>query len=229
MHRVAPRKRLVLVVALAALLLVPAAVAVGGKIIDFFEGTPPPPSVSMAYQQMNRVADYATRQSFGAEFPKADVTKLHGVIEINTPDGPQDLWAAPNNQGGQCWTVDFANDTPNNGVQPTSGTCDDATPPPSKINFSDFWLRWHSDLLTGYGRVYVDATSVTLTLADGSTVTAPVVEGFYLASFSRDAKVIQVTAFDSAGSEVATFSTAPTTQTQGPHRQVTGTDTVTQP
>ena len=227
---VTPRKRLVLVVAVAAFLLVPAALAVGGRIIDFFEGTPPSPSVSMAYQQMNQVADYAARQAFGAAFPKADVTKLHGVIEINTPDGPEHLWATPNNQGGQCWAVDFANDTPNNGVQPMNGTCDDAIPPPSKINFSDFWLRWHSDLLTGYGRVYVaDATSVTLRLADGSTVTAPVVEGFYLASFSKDAKVAQVTAFDSGGNEVASFSTAPGTQSNGPPTQVTGTDTATNP
>ena len=39
-----PRRRLVLTVAVAALVLVPTAVAFGGKLADLFEGTPAPPS-----------------------------------------------------------------------------------------------------------------------------------------------------------------------------------------
>lgn len=41
----------------------------------------------------------------------------HGVIEIQTADGPQDLWVAPSDQGGTCYFIDWANDVPGPGGQ----------------------------------------------------------------------------------------------------------------
>jgi hypothetical protein len=83
--------------------------------------------------------------------------------------------------------------------------------------------------MTAYGRVYVDAARVELTLDDGSTRSLPVVEGFFLASHAKTDKVTRVTAYDAAGNEVATFSTAPAADANGPQQEKTGTDTVTQP
>jgi hypothetical protein len=84
-------RRLAIALAAAAVAVVPPAVAFGGKLANLFQGTPPTPAVSTAYQTLNRVADKATRQGFAAKFPTADLGQLHGVIEITTSDGPEDL------------------------------------------------------------------------------------------------------------------------------------------
>jgi hypothetical protein len=119
-----------------------------------------------------------------------DASKAHGVIEIQTADGPQDLWAAPNDQGGVCWFIDFANDPAQNGVQPGFGNCETSTtPPPSNMTIDvPGWAVTHPSLSTFDGRVYVDAATVQLTLADGSTANLPVVEGFFLGSLDTSAK-----------------------------------------
>jgi hypothetical protein len=200
------RPRLVLALVLAALVIVPAAVAFGSRIVDLFEGSPPSPGISIAYAAFNHNADEAVQQGFAGWFPRVDLRGLHGVIETRTADGPEDLWTAPNDQGGQCWWIDFANDPLSEGHQLGNGTCDTATPPASNISIEDFWRDEHPSLATVDGRVYVDASSVQLTLADGSTVTAPVVEGFYLFSLGKSDKVTQATAYNAAGSSVAEWT-----------------------
>jgi hypothetical protein len=198
------RPRLLVAVVAAALLLVPAALAFGGKIVDLFEGTPAPPSVSNSFSALNRIADMATQEGFASRFPHADVSKAHGVLEIQTADGPEDLWAAPSDQGGDCWFIDFVHDPPGaDGQKYGHGGCDPLPPPASNINWGDVWVYPHPSLLTVWGKVYVDAAAVQVTLADGSAKTLPVVEGLFLGSLDRDAKVTQLTAYDDAGNEVA--------------------------
>jgi len=202
------RTRLVLAVVLAGLVLVPAAVAVGTKIADYFEGTPAPPSVVRQFSFSKQSPDDPTQQAIAASLPHADASKAHGVIQEQTAYGPVDLWAAPNDWGGLCWFVDFANDPllPN-GMTNGSGTCDTSASPASNISFSGFdWNVSHPNLVTVTGRVYVGAATVQLTLADGSTATLPVVEGLYLGSLDKNAKVTQVTAYDSAGNQVARWT-----------------------
>jgi hypothetical protein len=152
------------------------------------------------------VADELTRRGFATNFPQADVSKAHGVIQIQTPDGPQELWAAPNDQGGVCWFIDFANDPAPNGVKPGIGGCDTSAsaPPPSDIDFEGpGWDISHPSLYTVDGRVNVDAAIVKVAFADGSNIRLPVVEGLFLGSLNREVKVAQVTAYDEAGNQVA--------------------------
>jgi hypothetical protein len=190
--------------ALVALLLVPTAVALRGQIADLFQGTPAPPEVSTTFANFNRSADATIREGFAQQAPHADVSKAHGVIEIPTADGPQDLWAPPNDQGGLCWFIDFANDRFGPNGHPGFGTCDTSTRPPSNIEFEGpAWTLAHPSLYTVDGRVYVDSATVQLTLADGSTSTVPVVEGLFLGSLDKGAKVTQVTAYDKSGIKVA--------------------------
>ena len=134
------------------------------------------------------------------------MTKAHGVIQIQTADGPQELWAAPNDQGGLYWFIDFANDPAPNGVKPGLGGCDTSASarPPSDIAFGGpGWELSHPSLYTVDGRVYGDATTVQVTFADGSNIRLPVVEGLFLGSLNRKVKVTQVTAYDEAGKRVA--------------------------
>jgi hypothetical protein len=202
--RTTRRRYAAFAVAALALLLVPTAVALRGQIADLFQGTPAPPEVSSNFESFNRFADLAIRKGFSRQFSHVDVSKAHGVIEIQTADGPQDLWAAPNNQGGDCWFIDFANDQPVGSGQPGFGTCETSAPPPSNIEFEGpGWTATHPSLSTVDGRVYVEAETVQLTLADGSTANLPVVEGFFLGSFDKGAKVTQVTAYDKTGAKVA--------------------------
>src|SRR5436305_1684737 len=83
-HRVG-RLRPVLVVAVALPALAGAGVAIAAGF-GAFEGTPAPPDVSTTFTQFNKMADSAIQQGFAAKWPKADVSKAHGVIEIQTAD-----------------------------------------------------------------------------------------------------------------------------------------------
>jgi hypothetical protein len=200
------RRYAALAVAALALLLVPTAVALRGQIADLFQGTPAPPAVSTSFESDNKIADLATQKGFGARFPHVDVAKAHGVIQIQTPDGPQELWAAPNDQGGVCWFIDFANDPAPNGVKPGRGGCDTSAsaPTPAEIDFEGpGWDISHPSLYTVDGRVNVDAATVKVTFADGSNIRLPVVEGLFLGSLNQEVKVTQVTAYDEAGNRVA--------------------------
>jgi hypothetical protein len=121
-----------------------------------------------------------------------------------TPDGPEDLWAAPNNRGGQCYLIDWANDPiGKDGSRYGVNGCEQSPPPRSNISVSEVWVYLHPDVMTVYGSVYVPAASVQITLDDGSSVTLPVVENLFLGSIPRGTKVDKVTAFNNAGNEVA--------------------------
>lgn len=87
--RLSRHRRLALAVALVGVVLVPAALALGGKIVDVFQGTPAPPAVSTAFEGFNRFADATIREGFARQSPQADVSKAHGVIEIQRPTAPK--------------------------------------------------------------------------------------------------------------------------------------------
>jgi hypothetical protein len=198
------RRYAALTVAALALLLVPTAVALRGQIADLFQGTPAPPAVSTSFEANNKVADMATQKGFGEKFPHADVSQAHGVIEIQTADGPQDLWVAPNDQGGKCFFIDWANDAPGPGGQFGFGGCSPSSPPSSDIGWGSIWVYPHPDLITVYGQVYLPAARVDVELADGSIRALPVVEDYFLGSLPNGVKVERITAYSDSGDAVAT-------------------------
>jgi hypothetical protein len=199
------RRYAALAVAALALLLVPTAVALRGQITDLFQGTPPPPAISTTFEANNKTADVFTKKGFGDKFPHADVSQVHGVIEIQTADGPQDLWSAPSDRGGTCYFIDWANDAPGpNGQQFGFGGCSRSAPPSSGIGWGSIWSYAHPDLITVYGQVYAPATRVHVQLADGSVRTLPVVEDYFLGSLPHGAKVQGITAYTDSGDVVAT-------------------------
>ncbi len=175
--------------------------------VGAFEGTPAPPDVSTNFKRLNQFADAAVQKGFALTFPQTDASKAHGVVEIQTPDGPEDLWAAPNNQGGQCFLIDWANDPiGKDGSRYGFNGCEQSPPPPSNISFGDVWLYAHPDVMTVYGSVYVPAATVQITLDDDSTARLPVVENLFIGSLAKGTKVKKVAAFDAAGNQVAEWS-----------------------
>jgi len=175
-----------------------------------FEGTPAPADVSANFTLLNQFADAAIQKGFSSKLPQTDASKAHGVIEMQTSDGPEDLWAAPNNQGGKCYLIDWANDPPGkDGSKYGFNGCEQSPPPSSNISFSDVWVYTHPDLMTVYGSVYVPAATLEITLDDGSMMTLPVVENLFVGSLPRGTKVNRVTAFDTAGNQVAEQTLGP--------------------
>ena len=207
------RLRPVLVAAVAAAALAGAGVAIAAGF-GAFEGTPAPPEITSGLNVPKQIVADATKQGFAQAFPQADVSQAHGVIEIQTPDGPQDLWAAPNDQGGQCFFIDYANDpVGSSGGKPGTGGCitPDTYGDSKIVADGPEWGIDHPDLLTIYGSVEGDAATVKIALQDGSTLTAPVAEHFYLASIPKpatpgDARLERVTAFDATGTRVAEWT-----------------------
>jgi hypothetical protein len=204
------RPLLVTAVVVAALAGAGVAIAAG---LGAFEGTPAPPEISTNFSFYNKMADYAVQQGFSGMNVHADVSKAHGVIEIQTADGPEDLWVAPNDQGGQCWFIDFANDpVGSSGGMPGGGGCDRPATTMGPINpEGPDWTYEHPSLLTVDGSVSVDAATVRITFHDGSTLTLPVVEHWFLGSLARpaqdgDAKLAEVQAFDADGNQVADWT-----------------------
>ncbi|MFL5923323.1 MAG: hypothetical protein ACJ74S_05070 [Gaiellaceae bacterium] len=197
------RRYALAVAVVLAIVVVPTGIALGGEISSLFRGTPAPPPVSTSFEAGNRVADMATQKGFGDRFPHVDVSRAHGVLEIQTIYGPQDVWAAPNDQGGTCWFVDFANDPAPNGSQPGSGTCDTGEHDRS-IAPSIGWELPHPDVSTLFGLVDVQADRVVVVLKDGSIHTLPVDEGAFLASLDKGAQLDRITAYD-GDDQVATF------------------------
>ncbi len=195
--------RPLVVVAVAVIALAGTGVAIAAGL-GAFHGTPAPPDVSTNFKQLNQFADAAVQKGFALKLPQTDASKAHGVVEIQTPDGAEDLWAAPNNQGGQCFLIDWANDPiGKDGSRYGFNGCEQSPPPASKISVGDVWVAPHPDVMTVYGSVYVPAATVQITLGDGSSVTLPVVENLFLGSLPKGTKLDKVVALDASGNEVA--------------------------
>jgi hypothetical protein len=58
--------------------------------------------------------------------------------------------------------------------------------------------------MTVYGQVYMPAARVVVGLADGSALTLPVVEDYFLGSLPKGAQVERITAYNDSGDVVAT-------------------------
>jgi hypothetical protein len=208
--------RPVIVAVIAVVSLAGAGVAIAAGV-GAFEGTPAPPDVSTSFSQLNRMADLATQHGFAQHFPQADVSKAHGVIEVQTPDGPEDLWAAPNDQGGQCYFIDWANDAPGqDGSKYGFGGCGTPATTTKPIAPSGpIWIVGHPDLMTLNGSVSDDAATVEITFKDGSTMTLPVIEHMFLGSIDKprtqmsDFRLVKVTAFDANGKPIADWPPPP--------------------
>src|SRR5205823_6022000 len=97
-----------------------------------------------------------------------DTSKVHGVLGVQTNDGPLYLWAAPIGDGRQCWLLQFANDhNPDNTLYGPSG-CDGTRPvDPHEITWwANFVHAPHPSVHILVGQAQGQAASVLAELAD---------------------------------------------------------------
>lgn len=194
------RRYAAVVAAVAVLVLAPATWAA----VNAFEGTPAPQVLQekfVHYAQINPWTGFMTH------IPTAEVSKAHGVLQLQTGDGPLDLWAAPSNVGGTCWFVVWQSDLAAGNDQ-GYGSCAPAAAPSSNLYFgTNQHLRAHPEYTVLSGYAYGDAATVDVTLSDGRTATLPVAEGLFMGAFENDATVASVVARDASGNVVASSAT----------------------
>jgi hypothetical protein len=186
------------VMVLAALILAPAAWAA----VNAFEGTPAPQVIQQNFSY-NRVTINPTTGSILDLLPAADASKAHGVLQLQTSDGPLDLWAAPETDGsGTCWFVGWESDISTehaigNGSCTTSN---DTAITPATYNDAS-----HPSYTVLVGSVTGSETTLDVTLTDGSTTTLPVAEHLFLGALPPGSQLASITGRDATGNVVATW------------------------
>jgi hypothetical protein len=192
-----PYRRRLLIAALAVgLVAAPVAIAFGSKLVDLFEGTPPTPAVQQDYITFNGSLTPAIQSKFAVH--PVDLSQIHGVIAIQTSDGPVYLWSAPEHGGGACFFVEYADE-----LAPAAGGCATAASPnPKNILPGSYWTRSHASLQIVYGYTYSGATSVEVDLTNGSTLQLPVTEQYFLAAIDANARVSRILSYDAQHNQV---------------------------
>jgi hypothetical protein len=192
-----------IVAAVAVLALAPATWAA----VDAFEGTPAPRSIQLNFLRFDAQAaarQYALAEAgFTARVPRADAAKAHGVLQLQTGDGPLDMWAAPElNDSGSCWWVSWESDLRTD----KSGGFGSCTPAGRQaidpINFND---PNHPAYMVVAGSVHGPETLLDVTLTDGSTATLPVAEHLFVGALPHGSHIATIVGHDANGDTVATW------------------------
>ena len=196
------RRYAVATVFAVALVIVPAAVALGGRIAGWFEGKPAPASVRQDFVEFNadmqRMAAYTAKEGFVRKAPQAIASRAHGVLALRTAGGPVYLWAAPRRGGGICWLLQLGS--------LTNASCDQTWPPSRRLTFSTLGGYLLSEQFI-YGRALGGATNVVVNLSDGETAKLPVVEGLFVGAFPKHVHPLEVAAYDASGKRLVAFGT----------------------
>jgi hypothetical protein len=197
------RRYTVLVAAVAALVLAPAAWAA----VNAFEGTPAPQVIQQNFSPYTRATINPTTGAILDFLPAANASKAHGVLQLQTSDGPLDLWAAPETDGnGTCWFVGWESDI---GTDHAIGngscrTSNDAAITPETYNDAS-----HPSYTVLVGSVTGSETTLDVTLTDGNTTTLPVAEHLFLGALPPGSQLASITGRDAAGNIVASWTPSP--------------------
>jgi hypothetical protein len=201
--RRARRRYAAVVAAVAALVLAPATWAA----VNAFEGTPAPRAIKQTFVREDATA--ATMQAllaqagFTKKVPRADASEAHGVLRLQTSDGPLDMWAAPERNGsGSCWLVGWESDLHENNAGGLSSCAPAGKQAIDLINYND---AHHPAYLVVAGSVTGQERTLDLTLTDGRTATLPVAEHLFVGALPHGSHVASIVGRDANGHEVATW------------------------
>jgi hypothetical protein len=170
--------------------------------VNAFEGTPAPHVIEQDFSYHRVTINPWT--GFVHRLPDADASKSHGVLQLQTSDGPLDLWAAPETDGsGMCWFVGWESDISASHAIGTFActTSDDAAITPETYNAAS-----HPAYTVLVGSVTGSETTLDVTLTDGSTTTLPVAEHLFLGALPPGSQLASITGREAAGNVVATWS-----------------------
>jgi hypothetical protein len=153
-------------------------------------------------------------KTLGRKEPKAIASKAHGVIQVQTGDGPIHLWAAPATDGGTCYLIAWQS-----GLGAASSSCVPATAANAHGGPRNLDFGWGGDyahrnynIINGYA--YGGATTIQVRLSNGKTKTLPVVEGLFLGALHQSThwrlrpKIVSVIAHNAHGQVVGSWRRA---------------------
>lgn len=213
-QRPRPRRRGLVAVASAALLaalFVTPAFGIGGRLLDLIQGSPAPPEVQtyFAANDGTREKMFAYAEEAGKKlhdrFSPVIASEARGVFAIESADGPIYLWAAPTEDGGQCWLIQAGTNTAT-GSPVGLGSCDGSVHP-NAINPRTWWIIDRPSVEIVHARLYDDAiTQVDVELDDAPSVALPVVAGHALGTVAKEARILAVVGRTADGEEVARFT-----------------------
>jgi hypothetical protein len=202
------RKRVLVAAAAVLVAAVAAGAALGGvqQVLDWFQGTPPTPAVQQEYTHWNAAADarnYAlARANMAADAPTVDMKTVHGILALQLDTGPAYLWSGDVSDGGTCWLVQIS-DQSVGGEPASSNGCMTAAQLASSSVIEGISAPDGSLVMLGRAP---NATTASLALSDGTTVTVPVVEDYFLASMPSGESAQDLTTYNAAGDQVASAS-----------------------
>jgi hypothetical protein len=207
------RGRLVAVLAaalvLGALLVAPAP-GIGGRLIDLLQGPPAPPEVQthFAANDANREKMLAFAKEAGEKlhdrFSPVIASEARGVFAIQSPDGPIYLWAAPTEDGRQCWLIQAGAEVAT-GRPYGLGSCD-STDNSAALRPGTFWTAERPSVTIVHVRVYDETiTRVDVESEGALALSLPVVAGYALGTVPKEERVLALVGRNADGVEVTRF------------------------
>lgn len=195
-----PRRRVALIAAAAAAtaLLVTPTLGIGGRVLDLIQGDPAPPAVQKSFSDsdLHREQFYAKAAAAGVEmhdrFSRIIPGEARGVFALETPDGPIYLWAAPTEDGRQCWLIQVW-ENPDTGQPGGHGSCDGMDDNGAIRPSGPAWTYTRPSVRMMHVRVYDDAiTRVDLRLEGAPDLSLPVVSGHALGTIPNDEGRVEI-------------------------------------
>jgi hypothetical protein len=193
--------------AAAAALFVTPAFGLGERLVDLIQGPPATPEIQTyfaandALREQLFAASAAAGHDLHDRYSRVIAGEARGVAAIESPDGPIYLWAAPTEDGRQCWLIQAGAEAAT-GRPYGYGSCDEANRRSALVT-GTFWTGERPSILIVHARVYDDEiTTVEVELEDGSTLPLTVVAGYALGTIPKEASVKVFVGRDSEGEAI---------------------------
>lgn len=188
--------------------LVTPAFGIGGELLDLIQGQPAPPEVQtyFASNDQARARMFAFAEEAGTalhdRFSPVLASEARGIFAIESPDGPVFLWAAPMEDGRQCWLLQAATTTPGGGLGSCDGTDEQRPMVPETL-----WSENRPNVEIVHARIYDDAiTQVDVVLDAAPEVSLAVAAGHALGTVPTEDRIVALIAYNADGKEVARVS-----------------------
>jgi len=193
--------------ALLGALLVAPAVVLGDRLLDLLQRPAAPPEVQAHFAANNTLRKqlFAHTEAAGHalhdRFSPVVAGEARGIAAIESTDGPIYLWAAPTEDGRQCWLIQAGAELATG--RPYGLTSCDAPQVQSKIRPGTLWTAERPSVKILHARVYDNAiTRVEIVVEDGPEVSLPVVAGHALGTVAKDARVLAFVGRNASSDEV---------------------------
>lgn len=199
---------LVTVAAFIGVLVATPAFGIGNRLLDLIQGTPAPPAVQTHFAATDamRTRLFAYAEEAGAKmhgrFSPVIAAEARGVFAIEAAEGPIYLWAAPTEDGRQCWLMQTGAESAT-GRPYGLGGCDDQMQE-NVMRPETWWTAERPSAKIVHVRVYDDAiTRVEVEFEGAPAESLPVASGHALGTIPKDARVLGVVGRNKDAEELA--------------------------